>query len=238
MTRAVFVTGTDTGIGKTRIARALLRWGRARGLRTLGLKPLATGAEDTAGGLRNEDALALQELSTVAVPYATVNPYCFREPVAPHLAAARAGVPLAAETIAAHVRACLRLCDFLVVEGVGGLCVPLNAREDLRDLVRVLGFPVVLVVGLRLGCLNHALLTAEALGPADGFWAWVANRVDRAMLEPEGNLATLRGRLEAPFLWEQPHDGPEDDPGDARRVAASGFETWLAGARPGGRDVP
>jgi dethiobiotin synthetase len=228
MKRALFVTGTDTGVGKTRVASALLRWGRAQGLRTLGLKPLATGAEETGAGLRNDDARALHALSTVTVPYDSVNPFCFREPMAPHLAARRVGVRLAVASVAAHVRAFEPLCDLLVVEGVGGLRVPLNETEDLSDLANALGYPVVLVVGLRLGCLNHALLSARDLDRFGAVrrWAWVANRIDPQMLDPEGNRETLRERLGAPMLWEQPHAAPAEE--DAALVQTSGFEAWLS----------
>jgi dethiobiotin synthetase len=227
MRYALFVTGTDTGVGKTRVSAALLRWGRERGLRALGLKPLATGAEETEAGLRNDDALTHQALSSVALPYASINPFCYREPMAPHLAARKVGERLGVAPLVAHVRALESFCDFLVVEGVGGLRVPLNETEDLGDFASALGYPILLVVGLRLGCLNHALLTAESLArlapPVP--WAWVANRIDPDLLDPEGNLGTLRERLPAPLLWEQPHAG--DPEGDPSLLEASGLETWL-----------
>ncbi len=227
MRRALFVTGTDTGVGKTRVTAALLRWGRARGLRTLGLKPLATGAEDGGEGLRNDDALTLHALSTVALPYAAINPFCFREPMAPHLAAGKGGVRLAVAPLVAHVRALEPLCDLLVVEGVGGWRVPLNETEDLSGFAAALGYPVLLVVGLRLGCLNHTLLTAEDLGrrAPHSPWAWVANRVDPDLLDPAGHRETLRERLPAPLLWEQPYGGDGRD--DPSRIDATGLEAWL-----------
>lgn len=225
MSLTLFVTGTDTGIGKTRVSSALLRWGRACGLRTVGLKPLATGADTTGEGLRNDDALRLQELATVALPYASVNPFCFLEPMAPHLAAARVGVRLAAAPLIEHIRGFEPLCDLLVVEGVGGLRVPLNETEDLSDLVRALGYPVLLVVGLRLGCLNHALLTAETLDRLGVSWAWVSNRVDPDLFDAEGNRETLRRRLAGPLLWEQPYAGEVVD--DEGLLSASVLEAWL-----------
>ena len=203
----VFITGTDTGIGKTYASVALLHALRGAGRRAVGMKPVASGCEHTADGLRNEDALALQAASVGPPPYAEVNPLAFAAPVSPHLAAAAEGRRVELAPVqAAHAR--LAACaDVVVVEGVGGWLAPLSDTLVAGDLARVLGLPVILVVGLRLGCLNHALLSARAIA-ADGctLLGWIGNRIDPAMLEPERNLDTLRTRLPAPCLGVIAHD--------------------------------
>lgn len=200
MKTVLFVTGTDTGVGKTFIACQLLRAAGHQGRKTLGLKPLAAGAAMTADGLRNDDALALQHASTVALPYNTINPFCFAEPVAPHLAAAQHGVSLTAATIASHITSVMATtdADYIVVEGAGGWRVPLNDTETLADAVQLIQLPVILVVGMKLGCINHALLTAAAIR-ADGLElaGWVANDLGEPMPMLEDNIATLAPRLPA-----------------------------------------
>lgn len=199
--RGVFVTGTDTGVGKTLAACALLHALAQRGLRTAAMKPVAAGAEMTAGGWVNEDVDALVAAATVPAPRSLVNPYCFAPPIAPHLAAAAAGVKIDLAAILAAHRQLSAAADCTVVEGVGGFCVPLNAREDTADLAQALGLPVILVVGLRLGCLSHALLTAQAIR-ARGLQlaGWIANRIDPAMAAAADNIAALDARLAAPRL--------------------------------------
>lgn len=202
MADAYFVTGTDTGVGKTLVAAALLLAAGARGARTIGLKPIASGAAATPAGLRNEDALALLAAMNRELPYGEVNPVVLAPAIAPHIALAAEG--LALDVAALHARclpALARPHDFAVVEGAGGWRVPLNHAETLAGLACRLGFPVVLVVGLRLGCINHALLTAEAIR-ADGLElaGWVANHVDPGMSCPAENLATLDAMLGAPRL--------------------------------------
>lgn len=202
MAEAWFVTGTDTGVGKTLVAAALLLAAGARGARTIGLKPIASGALATADGLRNEDALALLGAMNQELPYAEANPVVLAPAVAPHIALAEAG--LALDVAALHARclpALARPHDVAVIEGAGGWRVPLNHAETLADLARRLGFPVVMVVGLRLGCINHALLTAEAVR-ADGLRlaGWVANQVDPGMAGLAENLATLDSMLGAPRI--------------------------------------
>lgn len=196
-----FVTGTDTGIGKTRAAVALLQALAARGLRAVGMKPVASGCEATPAGLRNDDALALIGASAGTPDYGLVNPYAFAPPVAPHLAARAAG----REVDFAHVLDCARRlgtgADWLVVEGVGGWRVPLGAQGELATLAQRFGLPVVLVVGLRLGCLNHALLSADAILAAGlPLAGWIANRMDPDMALADDNLATLAALLPAPCL--------------------------------------
>lgn len=206
MAAAFFVTGTDTEVGKTTIAAGLLHAARRAGLSTAAAKPVASGCEMTAGGLRNSDALALLAECTLPMRYEQVNPFAFEPAIAPHLAAREAGVELSAERLAEPVRRMLALqADFSLVEGAGGWRVPLAGRENLSDLVLLLGLPVILVVGVRLGCINHALLSAEAI-ERDGLrlTGWVANIVDPATSRLDENLATLGERLAAPCLGRVP----------------------------------
>lgn len=202
MRRNVFVTGTDTGVGKTLVAAALLAGAGAGGLRTVGLKPLAAGAVHGPDGLRNEDAELLLQAMNCTLAYEEVNPVVLEPPIAPHLALADAGIVLDAQALHARCAPALaRPCDLLVVEGAGGWRVPLAGDDTLADFARLLGFPVLLVVGMRLGCLNHALLSAAAIR-ADGLRlaGWVANVIDPAMARLEDNIATLRERLDAPCI--------------------------------------
>ncbi|AKC87205.1 dethiobiotin synthetase [Pseudoxanthomonas suwonensis] len=204
--RSVFVTGTDTGAGKTLASAALLHALRARGLRAVGMKPVASGCERTAAGWRNADALALQAASDPRPDYADLNPYALPEPLAPELAARAAGVEVALDPILAAFARLQAKADAVVVEGVGGWAAPLSATLDQRDLVRALRLPVVLVVGMRLGCLNHARLTADAIA-ADGcgLAGWIASEIDPGMACREENLALLAARLPAPCLGRLPH---------------------------------
>ena len=204
----VFVTGTDTGIGKTYVACAILRALCDSGIRAVGMKPIAAGGLVAAQALANEDALALTRASAFEPDMALVNPYCFPDPIAPHIAARDAGVEIDPE----RIRSCyLRLhqsADFVVVEGAGGFLVPLGPTLSFADLALMLGLPIVLVVGMRLGCLNHAMLTAEAIERRGlPFAGWVANRIDPTMSRWESNLETLRQRMPAPFLGLIPYSG-------------------------------
>lgn len=219
-----FVTGTDTGVGKTLISAALLHALARQHRRVVGMKPVAAGLVQRNDEWVAEDVLALRAASTVAVPAALDNPVALPDALAPHLAAARAGRAVAvAELVAAH--AALRdLADVVVVEGAGGWRVPLNERETLADLALAIGAPVVLVVGLRLGCLNHALLSAEAIR-ADGLHlaGWVANTLDADMACRDENIATLRRWLPAPLLGTVPWQ-PETP--DARQIVLDLPDTW------------
>jgi dethiobiotin synthetase len=207
-----FVTGTDTEVGKTLISLGLLRRLRDQGHRVAGMKPVASGATLSADGLRNEDALALQRASSQPLDYALVNPYCFEPPVAPHIAAQRAGITIELDRILDAWRRLAARTDRVVVEGVGGWLVPLGTHHTVADLAQALGLPVILVVGLRLGCINHALLTAQSIRRAGvPFAGWVANGLDPAMAEREANIAAIGSRLEAPLLAEVPRlDAPVD----------------------------
>lgn len=196
---ALYVTGTDTGIGKTMASTALLHALRRQGHTAVGMKPVASGCEHTPQGWRNEDALALQAASAPQPDYATLNPYALPAPLAPELAAADVGVTLSLEPIAQAFAQLRAQAEVVVVEGVGGWAAPLSADLDQADLVRALKLPVVLVVGIRLGCINHARLSAAAIA-ADGLdcIGWIANEVDPQMERIEENIGMLRQRLAMP----------------------------------------
>lgn len=212
----IFVTGTDTGVGKTLVASALLRAFALSGLRAVGMKPVATGCRLDAHDRANEDVAALTAASNISVPIDLINPYCFEPAIAPHLAAQQAGSSISLTRIRQCYLSLASRADRIVVEGAGGLLVPLSPREDWGDLVRFLDLSVVLVVGMRLGCLNHALLTAEAIRSRGlPFAGWVANRIDSAMPFFEDNLETLRQKLAAPLIAIVPFA-----PGNARACAA------------------
>ena len=202
-----FVTGTDTEVGKTVVAAALLGLARKRGLRCAGVKPVAAGCHWQDGRLVNGDALALMAASGASLDYPTVNPVALEPAIAPHIAAVQAGRALRAETLAAHCRAVAQGdFDFVLVEGAGGWFVPLNDEQTLADLCVGLDAAVILVVGMKLGCLNHALLSAAAIARSGLQLAgWVGNSVAGEMPYLEENIATLRARLEAPCLGVVPH---------------------------------
>lgn len=201
----LFVTGTDTGVGKTEIACGLLRGLARQGRLVVGMKPVAAGARSAAGVLRNADVEALRGAGTLHAARSLINPYLFAPPIAPHLAAREAGVSLQMEVIIRAYRRLAGRADVVVVEGVGGFRVPLDERFDTGDLAERLRLPVVLVVGMRLGCLSHALLTAEAIAHRGlELSGWVANRIDPAMRRYRGNVCALRERLRAPLLGEIP----------------------------------
>ena len=201
--RACFVTGTDTEVGKTLVSCALLHAWAQEGMVAVGLKPVAAGSHEQSGALGqqghlvNDDVEQLRQASSLGLSSQQVSPYVLRAPVAPHLAARMEGVHL---DLPVMVQAYQRLCGLaqaVVVEGVGGFCVPLNDQHDTSDLAQQLGLPVVLVVGLRLGCINHALLTAQAIA-AKGLRlaAWVANTVDAHMPELQNNVQAIHQRLQ------------------------------------------
>lgn len=216
---AYFVTGTDTDAGKTLVATGLLARAQSSGLTTLGLKPVASGCEATPQGLRNADALALQSLSAPAMDYAAINPHAYAPAIAPHLAAERAGERLTLAGLAEALAPSLALPrDLTLVEGAGGWRVPLNDQEDLAGLAAHLGLPVILVVGLKLGAINHARLSAEAIrGDGLTLAGWVANGIDADMAEQAANLACLRHHLAAPCLGVVPPLGK----GSPRALAAA-----------------
>ena len=203
--RAYFITGTDTGVGKTLISSALVRRFAGQGLRSVGMKPVAAGCVPRNGRLMSEDVEQLVAASNVGASLDLVNPYALAPAIAPHIAAQQAGTRLELPAIVTAYERLLDLSDAVIVEGVGGFCVPLDDRHDTADLAQMLALPVILVVGMRLGCLNHALLTAEAVARRGLRLAgWVANRIDAEMPVYEENLQTLRQRLAAPCLGVLP----------------------------------
>ncbi|TAL73638.1 MAG: dethiobiotin synthase [Rhodanobacter sp.] len=221
--RSFFIAGTDTGIGKTHASCALIHALRARGLRATGMKPVASGCLPSLAGLISEDAQALRAASSTPLPdYASSNPVALREPLSPHLAAAHDGVAISLAPLRAAFDALCATHDAVVVEGVGGWRVPLSPGLYASEIPRAWQLPVIFVVGLKLGCLNHTLLSIEAIRADRCTLAgWIANRIDPAMDAVEENLATLRERLPAPCLGVLPH-------GMAPEAAASALDlAWL-----------
>jgi dethiobiotin synthetase len=209
--RGIFIAGTDTGVGKTVIAAALIRALARQGLRVAGMKPVAAGAQMTSAGLRNADALALLHAANVAASYEIMNPYCFAAPIAPHIAARDAGVVIDLKLLRQRFDELAAHADCVVVEGAGGWLTPISDCASMADIAAALALPVVLVVGLRLGCLNHAILTARAL-QADGasFSGWIGNSIDPAFERATDNIAEL-ARLMQPAAAIVPYaaHGPE-----------------------------
>lgn len=199
--RGVFITATDTAAGKTVIACGLVRGFRACGQRVTVMKPVASGARRTPAGLRNEDALALIEASGTAARYEDVNPYCFEPAVSPHIAAKEAKIVIDTRMIGHKFGGLAATADWIVVEGAGGWLAPINERETMADLARELDLPVLLVVGLKLGCLNHAQLSRVGIEARGGrFGGWIANAIDPQMARRDENLAALVTLLgEAPL---------------------------------------
>jgi dethiobiotin synthetase len=199
MTRGLFVTGTDTGIGKTRVAVALVRTLALAGIRVAGVKPIAAGLEPH--GTTNADVAALADADGLDLPACDRNPYAFKAAIAPHLAARDEHVTIDLATVAAAWRRVAVVADVIVVEGAGGALVPLGADLDMLDVPRRLRLPVLLVVGVRLGCLNHALLSAQAIRARGLTLAgWVANRIDPEMDRADDNVADLVARLPVPLI--------------------------------------
>ncbi len=206
MSAGLFIAGTDTGVGKTHVSCALLHALRMAGRNACGMKPVASGCMETPQGLRNDDALALQAASSGSPPYELINPVAMRDPLSPHLAAAHDGVTISLPPLRRAFEQLLASHDCVVVEGVGGWLVPLAPGLLASEIARQWKLPVILVVGLRLGCLNHALLSARAI-EADGcrLLGWIGNAIDPAMVALEENLATLRELFSAPCLGVLPH---------------------------------
>lgn len=201
MPKGYFITGTDTDCGKTEITLGLMQLLQSQGHSVLGMKPVASGAATTQDGLRNKDALRIRQQASHLVDYERVNPFAFEPPIAPHLAAERAGEVIDFDHINSCYEGLSAEADFVLVEGVGGWRVPLGPEQELSDLAVKLGLPVILVVGLKLGCINHALQSAESiLSSGVKLAGWVANTADPGMLEPEGNMESLKQRFQLPFL--------------------------------------
>lgn len=226
MARGFFITGTDTDVGKTLITTALLHAIRARGYSAIGMKPVASGCAATAAGLRSADAVALIAASSTRPSYDLVNPYAYAPPIAPSIAADRHGTSMEIAPILAAYNGLAAAADVVAVEGVGGWLVPLNARETLADLASALALPVILVVGVRLGCLNHALLTVESIaGHGLTLAGWVANCHTREDAAAE-IIGTLTRRIDAPRLGTIPYLA---DTGAAAETAAPYLELYRLG---------
>lgn len=198
---AYFITGTDTDVGKTYIATALVQHFCEQGLQAVGMKPVAAGAELVNGRLLNSDVIELIKASNVDADLALINPYVFAQAIAPHIAAEQAGITVSLDNIQQSFNALQAKADVVVVEGAGGFRVPINRQETMADLAIKLNLPIVLVVGVRLGCINHALMTAGSIRAAGlNLVGWVANRIDPNMPAIEENIATLKAMLKAPFI--------------------------------------
>lgn len=205
MTTGLFITGTDTGVGKTRVTAALLQALAAQGKRVIGMKPVASGCTDTGSQRSNEDADQLVAASNIAADYNTVCPYRFVPPIAPHLAAAEEGVEISIDRIIDCYQALQTQADRVLVEGVGGWAVPINRHNSMADVAVRLQLPVIMVVGARLGCINHALLTQQGiLSSGLSLAGWVYNHIDPDMQRSNDVLASLRGRISAPLIGSVP----------------------------------
>ncbi|MGB9097874.1 dethiobiotin synthase [Erwinia sp.] len=205
MSERWFITGTDTEVGKTVASSALLQAAKAAGFRSVGYKPVASGCEMTAEGLRNEDALALQKYSVVQLPYDSINPLAFEEPTSPHIVSAEEGRPITFEQLSAGLAALTQQSDWVLTEGAGGWFTPLSEQTTFADWARHEQLTVVLVVGVKLGCINHAVLTAQAI-QASGLRlaGWIANDIQPPGKRHAEYLAALKQRLPAPMLGEIP----------------------------------
>ena len=204
-----FITGTDTGVGKTHFAVAMINALKARGKTVAGMKPVAAGCEITKYGLRNDDAIKLQQASSIELPYELVNPYAFEPAIAPHIAAQETNVVIDL----AHIKNCYEKiaakADVVIVEGAGGWLVPLSETATMADIALELQLPVILVVGMRLGCLNHALLTADSIQAKGAKLAgWVANQIYSDIEKLENNIKSLRQRLQSPLVANIPFNKP------------------------------
>ena len=224
----LFITGTDTGVGKTRIATALCQAFAAAGHRVAAMKPVASGCLKTAAGLRNDDALALQAAMTVRAAYAEVNPYAFEPAIAPHIAAAEAGQVIDFAILDRCFERLRLQSEVMVVEGAGGWLAPLDASRSFADLAAHWRLDVVLVVGLRLGCLNHALLTAESIERRGLRLAgWVGNSVDAEFARRDENVAALRARLAAPCIGDYSYS-PQSAPRDIAQTLVPNLSQWAS----------
>jgi dethiobiotin synthetase len=223
--KGIFITGTDTGVGKTVVATALVRGLVSRGLRIAVMKPVASGSDRTPHGLRNEDALALMAASNVAAPYELVNPYCFEPPISPHIAAQEAHIAVDLNQIRHNFDVLADSADWVVVEGAGGWLAPLGPQTAISDLAIALQVPVMLVVGMRLGCINHALLSKLAIESHGArFAAWIANAIDPAMARPRENLEMLERLLGEPPLAIVPLQPPHASPLELIDAAAKLYQ--------------
>jgi len=205
---AIFITGTDTDIGKTFVATRLIALFNEKGFATVGIKPIASGCErDNNSRLVNTDALALQKVASIKCAYDIVNPMAFEEPIAPHIAAGNSGGALSKIMMMQKITDSIQLqADLTIIEGAGGWLVPLNDKESMADVVCALNIPVILVVGIKLGCLNHAILTSRSIIQSGvPFLGWIANCLDPKMLAMNENIETLKQWIAAPLLGRVPY---------------------------------
>ena len=201
--QAFFVTGTDTNVGKTYVACKLISDYVAQGYKVVGMKPIAAGCELIDGAWVNDDELKLEAAGNVKAPRALINPYSFKEAIAPHIAAEIAGVEIKIEVIKAAFDALIKLADIVIVEGAGGFLVPLNDKESVADLAVALNIPIILVVGMKLGCISHSLLTVEAIKARGlNLNGWVANHIDPDMAMQQENIETITERLQLAPMFE------------------------------------
>jgi len=204
--QGVFVTGTDTGIGKTVVSCQLIDTLIREGHKVIGMKPIASGAEKQNGMLKNDDALQLIEHANVDVPYELINPFCFEPAIAPHIAAEQVGQQIDLTIIEQAYNNLAKQADWIIVEGVGGWSVPLNEKQTVADIPTQINLPVILVVGMRLGCINHALLTAAAIrANGNNLIGWIANQCEPNMPIYDENLQTLESKLDCPLIGHIPH---------------------------------
>ena len=202
MKQAFFVTGTDTGVGKTYVACKLIRDYVAQGHKVIGMKPVAAGGDLVNGQWVNDDVLKLEAASNVKAPRELINPYSFKEAVAPHIAAEKAGVEIKIDVIKQAFQALSKLADIVIVEGAGGFLVPLNNHQSMADLPAALDIPVILVVGIKLGCINHSLLTAEAIKARGlSLHGWVANQIEPEMAFYNKNIATIAEKIHSSSMF-------------------------------------
>ena len=203
MKQAFFITGTDTGVGKTHVACKLIADYVAQGYNVVGMKPVAAGCELVDGEWVNEDVVKLQAASNVQAPRELINPYSFKEAIAPHIAAKNAGVEIKIEKIMQAYQQLTSMADVVIVEGAGGFLVPLNQSENMADLAAALTIPIILVVGMKLGCINHSLLTVEAIKSRNlNLHGWVANHMDPEMPLLQENIQTISEQLRLAPIFE------------------------------------
>ncbi|MFN7097813.1 MAG: dethiobiotin synthase [Gammaproteobacteria bacterium] len=203
----LFITGTDTNIGKTYVSCGILKWLNNAGFSTIALKPLASGCQQTHAGLINEDACALQAAASIYMPLSRINPLAFEPPVAPHIPAEQHNIQLTANLIVQQCQTTLATqADYYVIEGVGGWLMPINTKETMADVALQLQAKIILVVGMRLGCLNHALLTYQAIKQKNcSIVGWIANCIETNMLYQAENIAMLQQQIAAPLLGIIPY---------------------------------
>ncbi len=220
MTQGYFITGTDTGIGKTWSTIALMQYFKNHGKTVLGMKPVASGCIELDGQLKNEDALLIQKYASVSLPYQDINPYAFELPVSPHIAAQAVGANIDLDEIVSKYQQLEKQADVVLVEGVGGWRVPLNAHQDVADLARQLDLSVIVVVGMRLGCINQAKLTFAAIQQAGVICSgWIASCVEQDMLMLEENIQTLSLAVNMPLLGVLPYMNHLDPERLSREIA-------------------